>query len=71
VIQLLRRQIEDALHEIDCVCRFAALAALPIDALPDETTILKFRHWLEKHNLTAILLNATNIRSKFWRGFCQ
>ncbi|MGZ8952151.1 MAG: hypothetical protein ACXW01_10925 [Methylobacter sp.] len=36
------------MHEIDSVCRFAALAALPIDVLPDETTILKFRHWLRK-----------------------
>jgi IS5 family transposase len=71
VIQLFGWQIEDALYEIDSVCRFAALAALPIDVLPGETTILKFRHWLEKHNLTAIPLNAANIRSKFWRSFCQ
>jgi len=48
VIQLLGRQIEDALYEIDSVCRFAALAALAIDVLPGETTILKFRHWLRK-----------------------
>lgn len=31
------------------------------DALPDETTILNFRHLLEQHELTAILLEAINV----------
>ena len=41
--------MEDALYEIESMRRFAGLRLS--DSLPDETTILKFRHLLEKHNL--------------------
>ena len=37
------RQMEDALYEIESVRRFAGFSSV-IDALPDETTILNFRH---------------------------
>jgi len=49
------RQMEDALYEIESMRRFAGFGGVT-DALPDETTILHFRHLLEKHNLTVILL---------------
>jgi len=71
VIQLFGWQIEDALYEIDSVCRFAALAALPIDVLPDETTILKFRHWLEKHNLTAYCSTLQTSALNFGEAFAN
>jgi hypothetical protein len=44
--------MEDALYEIESMRRFAGLELME-DALPDETTILNFRHLLEKHQLTA------------------
>ena len=31
-----------------------------VDNIPDETTILNFRHLLEKHKLSAILFNEIN-----------
>ena len=40
--------MEDMLYEVESVRRFAGLG---MDALPDETTILKFRHLLERHDL--------------------
>ncbi|WP_236102214.1 IS5 family transposase, partial [Methylotetracoccus oryzae] len=48
--------LEDALYEIESMRRFAGLD-LADDALPDETTILKFRRLLERHALTAKLMN--------------
>jgi len=57
------RQMEDALYEIESMRRFAGFSGV-IDALPDETTILNFRHLLEKHELTAILLEAINAQLK-------
>lgn len=40
--------------------RLSAGLELVEDALPDETTILNFRHLLEAHQLTAQLLNTTD-----------
>ena len=34
------------------------------DALPDEATILNFRHFLEKHELMALLLEVINAHLK-------
>ncbi|MGY6214049.1 IS5 family transposase [Methylolobus aquaticus] len=51
--------LEDALYEIESLRRFAGLE-LADDALPDETTILKFRRLLERHALTAKLMNTIN-----------
>ena len=51
--------MEDALYEIESMRRFAGLD-LTDDAMPDETTILKFRHLLEKHGLTGQMMNIIN-----------
>jgi IS5 family transposase len=42
---------EDALYDIESMRRFAGIE-LTEDNVPDETTILNFRHLLEKHQLT-------------------
>jgi len=44
-------QAEEALYDIELMRRFAGIE-LAEDAIPDETTILHFRHLLEKHQLT-------------------
>jgi IS5 family transposase len=51
--------MEDALYEIESMRRFAGLELVE-DALPDETTILNFRRLLERHELTAKLMNTIN-----------
>jgi len=51
--------MEDALYEIESMRRFARLD-LADDAIPDETTILKFRHLLEKHGLTSQMMDVIN-----------
>ena len=50
--------MEDLLYESDPVRRFAGLKLS--GSLPDETTILNFRHLLEKHNLGQGLLEEIN-----------
>ena len=45
-------QAEDALYDIEPMRRFAGIE-LAEDTIPDESTILHFRHLLEKHQLTA------------------
>ena len=45
--------MEDMLYEVESVRRFAGLKLS--GPLPDETTILNFRHLLEKHELGAVL----------------
>ena len=42
--------MEEALYEVPLYCRFVGLD-LAVDTIPDETTICKFRYWLEKHRL--------------------
>jgi IS5 family transposase len=42
---------EDALYDSESMRRFAGIE-LAEDAVPDETTILRFRHLLERHQLT-------------------
>lgn len=44
-------QAEDALYDMESMRRFAGIE-LAEDAIPDETTILNFRHLLEKYQLT-------------------
>ena len=44
-------QAEDSLYDIEPMRRFAGIE-LAEDTIPDETTILNFRHLLEKHQLT-------------------
>jgi IS5 family transposase len=53
------RQMEDALYEVESIRRFAGFSCVT-DDLPDESTILKFRHLLESHGLTAKILQVTN-----------
>ena len=47
-------QAEDALYDIEPMRRFAGVE-LSEDKIPDESTILGFRHLLERHNLTAAI----------------
>jgi len=53
------RQMEDALYEVESIRRFAGFASVT-EALPDETTILNFRHLLEQDELTSVLLQEIN-----------
>jgi len=46
--------MEDSLYDSESMRRFAGIE-LGRDAVPDETTILKFRHLLEKHDCTKAL----------------
>ena len=50
--------MEDALYEIESMRRFAELRLS--DRLPDETTILNFRHLLERPNLGKKLFDEVN-----------
>ena len=50
--------MEDLLYEVESVRRFAGLRLT--GPLPDETTILKFRHLLEKHGLGGVLFEEIN-----------
>ena len=51
--------MEDALYDIESMRRFAGID-LEADEVPDETTILHFRHLLEKYNLTKELFEQIN-----------
>ena len=50
---------EEALYDIHSMRAFAGLE-LGRDAIPDETTILNFRHLLEAHDLTKAIFEAVN-----------
>ncbi|EEH5461545.1 IS5 family transposase [Salmonella enterica] len=50
--------MEDALYEIESMRRFAGLRLS--ERLPDETTILNFRHFLERHRLGKVIFDAVN-----------
>jgi IS5 family transposase len=50
--QLSDPGMEDSLYDIESMRRFAGIE-LGVDAVPDETTICRFRHLLEEHELTA------------------
>jgi transposase, IS5 family len=54
-------QAEDALYDIEPMRRFAGIE-LAEDTIPDESTILRFRHLLEQHRLTeAIFAEVRNL----------
>ena len=57
------RQMEDALYEIESIRRFSGFSSV-LDTLPDETTILNFRHLLEEHKLTEEILTTINVYLK-------
>lgn len=47
---------EEALYDSRAMRGFAGID-LAADAVPDETTILNFRHWLERHDLSRSLFD--------------
>lgn len=49
--------MEDSLYEVESMRRFAGIT---LNTIPDETTILNFRHLLERHNLGEKLFNKIN-----------
>jgi IS5 family transposase len=51
--------MEEALHDMPLLRRFAGLS-VGEDAIPDETTILNFRHLLERHQLAVQMLDEVN-----------
>jgi len=51
--------MEDALHDVPLFRDFAGLGGWD-DRLPDESTILRFRHALEKHKLAEQILKTVN-----------
>src|ERR671925_2128892 len=50
-------QAEDSIYDSESMRRFARVE-LGQDVVPDETTILRFRHLLEAHGLTAAIFEA-------------
>lgn len=50
---------EDAIYDSESMRRFAGVE-LGEDVVPDETTILRFRHLLEKHHLTEAIFDRIN-----------
>jgi IS5 family transposase len=50
-------QAEDAIYDSEAMRRFVGVE-LGDDAIPDETTILRFRHLLERQQLTAAIFGA-------------
>jgi transposase, IS5 family len=50
-------QAEDAIYDSESMRRFARVE-LGDEVAPDETTILRFRHLLEKHGLTQAIFNS-------------
>ena len=51
--------MEEALHDISLYCEFARLDPGHM-RLPDESTVLRFRHLLEEHNLSIQLMATIN-----------
>jgi len=50
--------MEESLYDSESIRRFASIDAM-IDVIPDETTILNFRHMLEEHDLTKQIFEKT------------
>jgi transposase, IS5 family len=48
--------LEDALYDSQALRNFAGIE-LNRDPVPDATTVLHFRHWLERHDLTGVLFD--------------
>ena len=51
--------MEEALHDVPLLRRFAGLDTFE-DVMPDESTILRFRHLLEKHDLAVAIFAEVN-----------
>ena len=54
--EALEDALEDALYDSQALRGFAGIE-LNRDAVPDATTVLHFRHWLEEHGLTKALFD--------------
>jgi IS5 family transposase len=55
---------KEALHDVPLLRQFAGLDAFE-DVMPDESTILRFRHLLEQHDLaTAIFAEVAGVLSE-------
>src|SRR5450432_229672 len=52
--------VEELLYESSAVCRFVGVD-LGVAPAPDETTVLRFRHLLEKHSLGGQMLETVNL----------
>src|SRR5579875_1333091 len=52
--------VEEALYESPALRRFVGVD-LGIAPAPDETTVCRFRHLLEKHDLGGLMLEAVNV----------
>jgi IS5 family transposase len=52
--------VEEALYESPVLRRFVGVD-LGVAAAPDETTVCRFRHLLEKHDLGGLMLEAVNL----------
>src|ERR1700730_5073288 len=52
--------VEEALYESAALRRFVGVD-LGIASAPDETTVLRFRHLLERHDLGGMMLDAVNL----------
>jgi IS5 family transposase len=48
--------LEDALYDSQALRSFAGID-LSVAAVPDATTVMNFRHWLEEHDLTRVLFD--------------
>ncbi len=48
--------LEDALYDSQALRGFAGID-LAVESVPDATTLLHFRHWLERHELTRVLFD--------------
>jgi IS5 family transposase len=48
--------MEEALYDSQAMRGFAGID-LAVETVPDETTILNFRHWLERHDLSRSLFD--------------
>ena len=62
-IQLFRSANGNALYESTAYDALRGFSSV-MKALPDETTILNFRHWLEEQELTEKLLNTVSAHLK-------
>jgi transposase, IS5 family len=57
---LLDPGVEEALYESAALRRFVGVD-LGVAPAPDETTVCRFRHLLEKHDLGGLMLEAVNV----------
>src|SRR5712672_1293016 len=48
--------LEDALYDSQALRTFAGID-LAVATVPEATTVLNFRHWLEQHDLTKVLFD--------------